>query len=205
MTSPQKKSKSVARSRSREPVLISECPKKFAALRKALNNEIQAHGVIARGLAGDLAAVTWDNERILRFKSGILNAAFPEALQNLLEQALEDEEFETYLDRKHAAKYLASRYFKSDTGKAEVLEVLAKCGLDEMSVEAEAFRMRAPELEALARMSSLNAGRRERDLNLIVTIAEAGLFAAEEARPAIDHAPEQDHVPQVVAHFKRGG
>ena len=205
MTSSQKKNKSVARSRSREPVLITECPKKFAALRKALNNEIHAHGVIVRGLVGDLAAVTWDNERILRFKSGILNAAFPEALQNLLEQALEDEEFETYLDRKHAAKYLASRYFTSDTGKAEVLEVLAKCGLDEMSVEAEAFRMRAPELEALARMSSLNAGRRERDLNLIVTIAEAGLFVAEEARPAIDQAPAQDDVPQVVAHFKRGG
>ena len=54
-------------------------------------------------------------------------------------------------------------------------------------------------------MSSLNAGRRERDLNLIFTIAEAGLFVAEEARPAIDQAPDQDDVPQVVAHFKRGG
>jgi hypothetical protein len=137
MTSSQKQSKkTVASSRSREPVLITECPKKFAALRRALNNEILPTGIVVRGLVGDLAAVTWDDERILRFKSGILNAAFPEALQNLLERALEGEEFETYLDRKNAAKYLASRYFESDTGKAEVLQVLGKCGFDEMSVEA---------------------------------------------------------------------
>jgi hypothetical protein len=200
--SQKKRKQAVTRSRSFEPVLITESSRKLAALRKALSDEIQPNGAIERGLVDDLAAVMWDIVRLIRFKIAILNGAFLEALTNILKQLFPHETFENRLAHEHAAEALARRWLANDTdARAEVFELLGNFQLDETAIEAEAFRLRAQELAKLDYMVSLAEVRREKVLTGIAAFRDA---LGRRVRQVSDQMLEQESVPQLVAIAKRG-
>jgi hypothetical protein len=132
----------------KEPALLTtESRKDFLCLRKAYYDEIQPSNAIERHFVNWIVMLAWEVLRLLRIKAGLINGALLEALKNLLEQALSSDEFEH-----HAAEDLARRWFVDDVVKAEVATLLARLGLDEASIEAEAYRLRAAEIESVDRL-----------------------------------------------------
>ena len=90
-----------------------------------------------------------------------------EALTNLRKQALSSDEFEFSYQRDNAAEDLARRWFVDDTAKAEVAALLAQLGLDEASIEAEAHRLRAAEIESVDRLLTTKQQSLEKALRFI--------------------------------------
>jgi hypothetical protein len=128
--------------RSRAPcVLITESPDEFARFRKAVFADLQPSGPIEHHYVDAIVALMCEILRWRRIKCQILNSAFFEALQNLLQQAMQG--FECSYERDQEAEDLARRWFTDQDVKAEVAALLDQHGLDETTVEAEAFRLRA--------------------------------------------------------------
>jgi len=194
------KRSAVPRLRSGLPVLITESAKNFASLRKALNQEIQPNGEIERALVDDFAALTWEILRLRRIKTEIINSALFPALENILQQFLARDDFPSYLDREHAAEELARSWSECETAKAEVSKLLCKFQLDEGAIEAEAFRVRAQDLECVDRMLSLAAVRRDKCLCMIAEFRHRFAIQLQQAGDRI----LEDDVPQLVE-VKRAG
>ena len=96
-----------------------------------------------------------------------LTLVSPSPLPKLLEQSLDSEEFEFPHQRDHAAEDLARRWFVEDAVKAEVAALLAGLGLDEASVEGEAHRLRATEIESADRLLTSKQQSLEKALRFI--------------------------------------
>jgi hypothetical protein len=191
-----------ARLRRGTPVLITESVDEFAALRKALHDEIGPIGAIEQGFVEDLVAVMWEIKRVLRIKAEIWNGAFCKALIKILEQVW-SEDFEDYFVRDRAIEDLAWQWLGNDSvAKAKVSELLGQHQLDETAIEAESFRMRVQELETLDRMLGLLEGRREK---LLTGIAAYRDTLGRRLRQVSEQMLEQESVPQLVAIAKRGG
>ncbi len=205
MPSSQKKRSCAARSHSREPVLITESGRKYAAFRKQLNSELQPGGVMMRALVGDLAALAWDDERLIRWKADILNGAFCEALQNVLRRVWSDD-FESHAERERTIEDLAWQWLRNDaSAKARVAELLAQHQLNHTAIETEALRLRAAEVDQLNRLLLMNAVHREKSVKLFGILGEARLVDAQPVKSVNEQASEAAQVPHVVARFKRGG
>ena len=136
-------------------------------------------------------------ERYRRIAAGIFNTRFVEAMENLLKQLLSREDFKTHLDLQNAAEHLARRYFFDGEVKAEVKEILHTFQLDKSAVEAEAFRLCAPDLEALDRMMALRMGRRDKNFFVLSELRQSEFL-----QPPTDPVLEPE-VPQLVASVKR--
>jgi hypothetical protein len=203
MASLQNKSKkAAARLRAGAPVLITESVDEFVALRERLYDKIRPDGIIEEGWVDDLACVMWEIMRLLRIRAEILNGAFCEALQDVLKQVW-SEDFEDYPARDRAIEELTWQWLGNDSdAKAKVSELLGQHQLDETAFEAQAFRMRAEDLEKLDYMLSRAELRRER---LLAAIAAYRQGLGKLVRQVSDHLLEQVEPGQVVAIVKRGG
>ena len=62
---------------------------------------------------------------------------------------------------------ISERWFVDDAAKAEVAALLAKLGLDEASIEAEAYRLRAAEIESVDRLLTCKQQSLEKALRFI--------------------------------------
>jgi hypothetical protein len=199
---PSKTKNAAARLRAGTPVLITESVDEFVALRTALYDEIKPNGAIEQGFVEDLAAVMWEIMRLLRIKAEILNGAFCKAMINILEQVW-SEDFEDYLERDRAIGNLSWQWLGNHSdAKAKVSELLGQHQLDETAIEAEAFRMRAEDLEKLDYMLSRAELRREK---LLIGIAAYRDTLGKRLRQVSDQMLDQESVPQLVSIAKRGG
>jgi hypothetical protein len=196
-----KSKKAAARLRAGTPVLITESVDEFVALRRQLYDEIQPNGIIEEGWVDDLAAVMWEIMRLLRIKTEILNGAFCKALIKILEQVW-SEDFENYLGRDHAIEDLAWQWLGNDSdAKEKVSELLGQHQLDETAIEAEAFRMRAEDLEKLDYMLSRAELRREKLLTGIAAFRQGlGKLVRQ-----VSELLEQAQPGQIVSMVKRSG
>ena len=197
------KSKSAAaRLRAGTPVLITESVDEFVALRRQLYDEIRPNGIIERGWVDDLAAVIWEIMRLLRIKAEILNGAVYTALQSILKQVW-SEDFENLVVRNRAIEDLAWQWLGNDSdAKAKVAELLGQHQLDETAFEAEAFRIRAEDLDKLDYMLSRAELRREK---LLTAIAAFRQELGRLVRQVSDQLIEPVEPGQVVAIVQRGG
>jgi hypothetical protein len=182
--------------RSGFPVLITESAKSFASLRKTRHDQFQPSSIIERELVDDLAALSWEIERYRRLKSAIFNNALREALQQILKQLVRCRDYE----HQRAVEDLADRWFTDKDAKTEVAELFREYQLDETAIEAEAFRLRADDLERLDGMLALAMARRDRTLYLI---AEYRNSLAKVLEKASDGVLEESDVPQLAARFAR--
>jgi hypothetical protein len=181
---------------------ITESWDELAALCQQVNDEIQPTGFIEQIYVGDIIANTLDILRLRRAKTGIINAAFLAALETILEQLLSPEDYEHAHHQEQAAKELARQWFENAKAKTQVRALLRKFGLDESSIEAEAFRSRAAELESLDRMLALAGGRRDKALR---SIADYRQSLAKQIQQSTDRILDNDNVPRLVAIDERSG
>jgi hypothetical protein len=180
-------------------VLNTESTKEFARRHRELANQIKARGALENHYVDDSAHLDFEIDRFRRIGAELFNIRFVEALENLLKQALSGEDFDTYLDLERAAEHLARHYWCDREVKADVLKLLGQFRLTEAAIEAEAFRLCAPELELLDRKMAFRMGRHDKNLSKLVEIRQC-----EYLQPTSE--PELGgEIPQLVTVVKRGG
>ena len=202
--------------RKRDGLLITESRKEFAQRRKRLAEQIGPMGPLEGEYADDFAYNRWETDRFRQIGAALFNSALVKALENLLKQLLQQEDFETYLDLNHYAEDLARRYFRDSDAKAEVSTLLRQSGLDETAIEAGAFRLCAADLEAVHRIMAFKQERGDKDLWLLGEIRQGSLRslqattkAALEEPALTKSAPEEpaleDGVPLLIERVRRSG
>jgi hypothetical protein len=148
--------------RLREPgLLATESRDDFLLFRKAFYDEIQPSGPTRCHYVDWIVMLAWEVRRLLRIKAELINGALFEALKKLL---LSGDRFEYPYN---AAEDLARRWFIDDGAKAKVAARLAKLGLDEASIEAEAHRLRAAEIESVDRLLTAKQQSLEKALRFV--------------------------------------
>ncbi len=182
-------------SRRRDGLLVSERTRDFERNRRKVIEQIVPIGAIEEEYVDDFARSRWEIDRYRRVETGIWNNALTEATENLLLQLL-PEDFTTHLDRQKAAKYLARRYLVDKEVKAYVHEL----GLDDEAIIAEAYRLRAPELESIGRLTANKQDRSDKDLLMLGQMRQGPLRCLQ----AISKSEPENAVPTLVAVAKRG-
>src|SRR5262249_24608773 len=143
-----------------------ESADEFDALRDAFEEEIKPQGIIEKIYLDEFAYLNWEILRLRRCKVVIVNAAFRDALEQLVMQLLRQpgqHEDEVQLD----AQDLAHEWFTDDEAKGQVSELLSRFQLDQSAIEAEAIRMSSSDLEVLDRMLSSSESRRDEALRYV--------------------------------------
>jgi hypothetical protein len=190
--------------RSREPgLLVTESRKAFLRLRKEFYDEIEPSCATERLYVDWVASLTWEIQRWLRIKAELINSAMFDALTNLLEQVLPAGEFELAYQRDQAAGDLARRWFTDDEAKAEVAALLAQLGLDEGGgLEAEAYRLRAKEIEGLDLMITSKAKSRDDALRFIGKLRKN---LGDRLRQSSAEQLEENRPPMLITRIAKNG
>jgi len=164
------------------PLLITESPDEFDALRDAFEREIKPRGIIEQMYVHDICSIVWEILRLRRCKVVIINSAFRSALEHLLVQLLRQPgQYEFQLQ--DGAQTLAHAWFTDQEAKKEVSELLSRFELDESAIEAEAIRKSSSELELLERMLTSLESRRDKALGCV---AEYRASLAHQLRESAD-------------------
>ena len=134
------------------PVLLKgESKIEFAALVEDLNRDVQPKQFIERMYVNDIANLTWEIIRLRRFKTTLINNRFHRALASILRQILFPPGTAS-ADTVLAPDRLAYEWLTSQETKERVSGLLQEAGLDDSSVEAEAFRLSLPDTENIDRL-----------------------------------------------------
>jgi len=189
--------------RLREPgLLATESRKQFLSLRKEFHDEIKPCCATERLYCDWVASLTWEIRRLPRIRDELINAAMFGALTNLLAQVLPADELGFSLKRDTRAEDLARRWFTNDKGKKEVAALLARLGLDEGAVEAEAYRLRAKEIEGLDLMITSKAKGREDALRFIGKLRKN---LGDRLRQSSAEKLEENQPPTLVTRMAKDG
>jgi hypothetical protein len=165
------------------PLLMTENADDFEAIGNALNREIRPSGIIEQIYVADIAQLVWEILRLRRCKTGVVNAAFRAALEELAVQCLRDPGKSKHDFRlRNEAEAMAKAWFANQTARRKVSKLLNYFHLDESAIEAEAIRASARDLEQLNRLLASLESRRDKALR---RIAE---YRAEFARQVRDAA-----------------
>ena len=178
--------------RRRDGLLTTESKKEFTRRLQELSDYLKPTGALEKYYADDIAHSNWLADRYDRAEAGLWNRALIEALENLLKDLLPQDEYKTHFDLEQAASDFAHRYFHDSEIKAEVTELLRNFRLDETVIEAEAYRLRSAELEALNRMKAFQFGRRDKNVFMLAEIRQNACL-----QPNSDAG--EDKVPQLIA------
>jgi hypothetical protein len=116
-------------------------------------------------------------------------------LQGILGQLLNPRDYEFSYRHEEAAEDLARSWFENKKAKTQVAALVRKFGLDEGAIEAEAFRLRAEDLERFDRMLALAEVRSDKALR---SIADYRQSLAEQNKQSTDRILENDEVPRLV-------
>jgi hypothetical protein len=141
-------------------LLISESQDEFAKMTAEFLEEIRPEGLIEQSYVKDIAYYTLEILRYRRAKAGIINAVWLRVLRGFLATHLP-------LYQMKFVEHFARGWFDHAKTKAEVIKLLKTFGLDETAIAAEAFRLRAKEIEICDRLEALAEARREKSLHVI--------------------------------------
>jgi hypothetical protein len=186
-------------------LLITESPDEFEMRRKELCEEVQPKGVIERNYVDDIAYLTWDILRFRRWKADIINTALVDALAGLLThlqprpdegEFLELVQMEQLLAHQRKAKALAHAWFDDEKAQTKVANLLQKYGLDVTALEAEAFRLRAEDLERCERLQAAAEIRRDKALRFVSKLRKK---FGERLRKSSDRILQDEGAPLVPA------
>ena len=152
---------------SKPPLLITESADEFDALHKALQQEIKPRGVIEQMYVADISYIQWEILRLRRCKVVIVNVALQFALEKLLLQLLNDDNYDYANFAERKADAIAQAWFTDQKVRKTVSELLRQFQLDESAIEAQAIRTSAADLEQVDRMLTSLEARREKALRCI--------------------------------------
>src|SRR5215468_4476812 len=113
----------------KSPLLITESPDEFDALRDAFEREIKPRGIIEQMYVHDISSIVWEILRLRRCKAVMINSAFRSALEGLLVQLLR-RPGQFKIDSEFEAQALAQAWFTDKEAKNQVSELLSRFELD---------------------------------------------------------------------------
>jgi hypothetical protein len=163
----------------RAPLLVTESKDEFKRIRDALAYEINPRGILEQMYVEDIAYLVWEILRLRRAKASIINAAFRDALRDVLDQCLREpayashtgdvgERFVELLKARNSvgakAGRLADEWFTHASAKEEVAKILRSFDLDETAIEGEAVRKSADDVERIDRLMASAEARRDKAL-----------------------------------------
>jgi len=187
--------------RLREPgLLTTESQEEFLRFRQTFYDRIQPCDAIERHFVDWIVMLAWEVLRFIRIKAELINGTLLQALENLLKQALSSDEFEFSYQRDDAAEDLARRWFVDDAAKAEVATVLGRFGLDEASIEAEAHRLRAAEIESVDRLLTCKQQSLEKALRFIGKLRKT---LGDRLRQSSAAQLEEDAPPALIERYRK--
>ena len=140
-------------------LLLTESPDDFHTVRAALESEVKPSGAIECILLDDIANLVWESLRLRQVRAGIINRQMPDAVERILLQ------LNWQGDPKWAVKPIA--WLKDPSARAKIREWLESLNLAESTIEAEAFRKVAADLEIIDRMLASVQARRNKTLALL--------------------------------------
>jgi hypothetical protein len=164
-----------------EPALLrNESMDEYNFFRRAIEQQIQPKTFIEHLWASDLVDGEHEMWRLRRFKAQIVRSKTPRALQNLL-RSVRDVYESAQID------YLAAKWFTNKAVRRTVSRILRDFGLDEASIDAEAFRLSIEDIAACDRRIAELERSRDRLLDRIED-HRAGL--AVQVTAILDQPPE---------------
>src|SRR5271167_4860260 len=107
---------------SKPALLITESEEEFAALSAALEQDIKPGGIVERMYGADVAALSWEIRRLRRCREAMINTAFEDALERLLNRLLGFVNADSPEGEERAA--LVSDWFSEPHAKGEISELL---------------------------------------------------------------------------------
>ncbi len=143
----------------RPPVLISEDPSAYETMFANMAAAVMPRDAMEWILMKDCVDLSWEIRRIRLAKAGIVDVTRKEALRSILESILEEDE-RTGRDRIPAADIKADGWYNDPSAREALLAHLAKHGLEEEAITAQAFAIRSRELEKLDNMLASAERRR---------------------------------------------
>ena len=187
--------------RLREPgLLTTESQEEFLRFRQTFYDRIQPCDAIERHFVDWIVMLAWEVLRFIRIKAELINGTLLQALENLLKQALSSDEFEFSYQRDDAAEDLARRWFVDDAAKAEVATLRGRLGLDEASIEAEAHRLRAAEIESVDRLLTCKQQSLEKALRFIGKLRKT---LGDRLRQSSAAQLEEDAPPALIERYRK--
>jgi hypothetical protein len=175
-------------------LLVTESAAEFEKLRDELLQDIQPQGAIERHYAEDIAYLTWEIRRYRETKAAIVNDAWLQALKSILNRLVPHIGVGDFEWHPNEVDRLARGWFDNKT-KAEVTQLLKTYGFDQTSIEVEAFRLRAEEIESCNRMEAFAEARREKALRFISKVRNK---LAARLRQSSDRMLEKPEVATLV-------
>ena len=170
-------------------LLSSDSQRRYNAVRDAVLQELEPRDFIEKIRVAELIEGEWETLRLRNFKAVIVTAFRRPALQQLLNMLLPNA-------NSGENDYLAERFFTNKEVRRKVGKILLEAGLNESSIDAEAFRLSIEDLTKIDRRLTELGSRRDKILQRLED-HRAGL-----ATPAhFDQSERDDSLPGL----KNGG
>ena len=179
-------------------VLRTESKDEFAKLVEELNQEIKPTSFIERMYVEDVAYLVWEIIRLRRVKLATINKAFFTALKAILPEIQFPGASGRRPDLREKADKLADQWSFNPEVRGRILGLLQEAGLDESSVEAEAFRLSIDDIEKLDRALTLAEVRRDKAIRMIAEYKDSfaiRLRQSAERVLAVDNVPGLEYRP----------
>ena len=149
--------------RKRSPLLPTESVEEYERDCCKIKNAIEPRDAIEQIIVEDFVYERLQMRRLQRWCAATLNTEFTEAVYTILRQL---DEFE------NKDVDLVARCCTDPAARAAVSDRLAKHGLDDSAIEAEAFRRRSPDLTIIDQLLTSHGSRRDKALQLIAFYRE---------------------------------
>jgi len=142
-------------------LLITESKDDLDQIREELSAEIKPRRFIDHMYVDEMGYHIWEILRYRRGMTSLIRLAMRSALEELLPELLRQSgEYPHHYQNE--AQQLAQDWFSSEKTRKHVRELLARYGLDESAIEAQAMRRVADELDWFDRLLASAEARRER-------------------------------------------
>jgi hypothetical protein len=172
------------------PLLMSEDPTAYETLLATFGTRMRPTDEIEWIHLKDCVDLTWEIQRYRRAKAGIIDVTRKEALQSILESILEQEDVDHGSFSQASLK--AHEWYTSPNMREELTALLARHGLDENAITAQALALRARELAKIEQMLASAEQRRSSMFREIA--AYRGLFSCR-LRYEIESLDEEFSLP----------
>ncbi len=157
------------------PLLNSEDPSAYEALLATFGAAVRPTDPIEWIHVKDCVDLTWEIRRIRQAKAGIIDVTRKEALRSILESILEKGNLELDKGRISEADLKADEWYTCPEVREELIAHMARYGLDEKAITAQALALRSRELAKLEHMLASAELRRSSMFREIA--AYRGLFS----------------------------
>lgn len=158
------------------PLLRSESPTEFLAVRTRMYFEIQPQGAIEEHYVEDIVALVWDIKRQRGLRISTIQLAYGPALRKLLGHLVATSRSGLrQVPPEQDVNELAQGWLENDpAAKEEVADILGRVGLDESAIEAEAMKFCVDHLQRFDRSLAMASARLDKELRFVMDYRNSG-------------------------------